>query len=147
MGYLANQFDIDVTWRNLESFENDILKKGFPEFIDYQLVNYRGFKTDVYGVYVIKTEENSEIHNYGLLKNQNAKWGFSQANVAVIVENIEENILHELLHTLGIDECYDNECKPKDTCHNEKCIMRYANTRGLHVCEHVDRTLRNNLCA
>jgi hypothetical protein len=50
--------------------------------------------------------------------------------------------LHEALHLLGVDECYDPaSLGPKDTCSLATCLMRYG-VQSTEVCRNVYAQLR-----
>ena len=70
-----------------------------------------------------------------------AEWGCTHAGFLAIEYAPETNALvtqlHETLHCLGVDECYDEATRqPKANCADEECLMRYGSS-GLAVCESV----------
>ena len=89
------------------------------------------------------------LANKCLKARPSALWGVANGCIAVVY-NLDNHyaIWHELLHTLGAEDCYDPEnpsrC-PGPTCEHPECIMQYATDKGeadgqLLLCrENVDR--------
>jgi hypothetical protein len=97
--------------------------------------------------FLVATEEGSALEKAGLNKLGHAAWGFSEGNCAADYSPTlarAANQLHESLHFLGVDDCYqeENTSHPKDSCNLENCVMRFGKV-SLEVCEDVKRQLRN----
>jgi len=66
--------------------------------------------------------------------NPNFVWGAATQPVAIVYELSNKYIIwHELLHTLGAEDCYDKNdpaSNPGPTCECPNCIMQYAPTHN-----------------
>lgn len=61
-------------------------------------------------------------------------WGDAYGTDITIVKNpIKYNIWHEISHLFGVDDHYDSDYSPKDSCKSDKCIMRYG-IKGGKLC-------------
>ena len=79
---------------------------------------------------------------------KHAEWGCNFGGLLAIEYGPKNlalvNQLHELLHCLGVDDCYDESTfGPKASCQDDHCLMRYGNIT-LSVCESVLEQIRKH---
>jgi hypothetical protein len=94
----------------------------------------------------IATEGDTSFKRWCIHQCGHAYWGCSTEIVAVDYSPKERKRgvqLHEFLHLLGVDDCYEEKSQlPKLTCTSSNCIMRYQ-PNVIEVCSHVVRQLQN----
>jgi hypothetical protein len=77
-----------------------------------------------------------------------ACWGLKNGGLAVVYDDREVALWHEVLHLLGAKDCYDLPADPGPTCEHPRCIMQYAPQVGevqgkLQICpENAERIQR-----
>jgi len=105
----------------------------FLVYINYKFEAYRLF---------ISAASVDKYKNYCLAQAAHAMWGCC-INETIAIDYSEPksrlvNQLHETLHLLGVDDCYDPEdnCDPKSSCNDSKCVMRYGSSSA-GVCSSV----------
>ena len=129
-GWLAWQHDEDPYWYFLDSILG--LPETWPEkrlLVDAS--NATGALKD-------------KIKSLG--GNSAANWGFYRDIIAWNYAPLEwrvRNLVHESLHCFGVDDCYDEDLKPKSSCDNAKCVMRYGqNAVCIEICSSVKDQLK-----
>jgi hypothetical protein len=102
----------------------------YEESLDLSAVIAIHFDLDTkYNKVFIATQGDTSFKKWCIAQCGHAYWGCSTEIVAVDYSPDDRKRvvqLHECLHLLGVDDCYDEARKsPKPTCTNNKCVMRY----------------------
>lgn len=91
---------------------------------------------------LITCEPGSQLQGWCVLDLPHAKWGWSDGDFSVIYTDQSTRLatqLHEFLHFLGVDDCYDAENPlhpPKSSCSRKDCVMLYG-VNSLEFCDSV----------
>lgn len=95
---------------------------------------------------VILCSKDSILANKCKLANPLALWGASNGYISVIYCYYYANILHELCHLFGVEDCYDDDREPISECQSLNCVMRYGITDisdEQWLCDHAAAQLKN----
>lgn len=92
-------------------------------------------------------DSDSILARWSIANLPHAVWGCVHAGLLAVeyapAPSALVTQLHEALHCLGVNDCYDEATlMPKESCLDEECLMRYGAT-GLTACERVTLQLRS----
>jgi len=97
---------------------------------------------------VVRCSPNHPLAQTCLATYPHARWGLTSCKVLAVVYDDREVVLwHEVLHLLGAEDCYDLS-NLRRTCEHPLCIMQYAAKEGevggeLQICpENAERIQR-----
>jgi hypothetical protein len=101
--------------------------------------------------FLLSTPSGSKFEKYCIREAGHAAWGCCLSNAVAINYAPKKNSLvtqvHEFLHLLGVEECYEGAIRghpPKSSCNNERCVMRYGSS-STEVCSSVIKQITSNV--
>lgn len=106
------------------------------------------FTDTTYIRFLISVPKGHSIAMWCRAQAAQACWGCSNAFISVEYAPKQHCLttqLHEAMHSLGVDDCYDENVAsfdPKDNCSCDDCLMRYGSP-STNVCDVVLSQLRD----
>lgn len=93
---------------------------------------------------LLLVDADSDYSKWGL--GRGYCWGYSDGLISVDYSppvSSSANQLHEILHLLGVQDCYDEKTQKVLTqCRNNDCVMRYGNS-SMGFCEAARKELKD----